>query len=412
VPVLARPLLPALLAASVLLAGCGLEDEGGGSVPQLGVRAGEEGGAAALGFPVTATKNTTRVGGADAVVDAAGVANAVFPATSAATRPKAVTLVDRDDWQAGVAASVLAGDPVGAPILFSDGEGVPPVTSDTLDRLNPPGAELARNAQLLLVGDEPQAAGRLRTFAIRADDPYALAAEIDKFSASARGEPSEDVIIASGERSEYAMPAAAWAAFSGDAVLYVKRDELPATTRQAIETHERPDIFILGPESVVGTEVEKQLGKLGRVRRIEGETPVESALAFTRFSGGGFGWGINQPGQVFTLANADRPQDAAASAALARNGVFAPLLLTDDAGELPGSLEDYLLDIQPGYEDDPKIQAGSNSFWILGDESAVSAETQGRIDELTELIPVDYGEPRRESRPRGPGRGRARRGSD
>jgi ell wall binding domain 2 (CWB2) len=409
----ARPLLPALLAACAILAGCGLDDDdSGGSVPQLGVRAGQENGARALGFPVTATKNTTRVAGGDAVADAAGVANAVFPATSAATRPKAVTLVDKDNWQAGVAASVLAGDPVGAPILFSDGDGMPPVTSDTLERLQPPGAELARNAQVLLVGDEPQAPGGRRTFAIRADDPYALAGEIDKFVASARGEPSEDVIVTSGERSDYAMPAAAWASFSGDSVLYVKRDELPAATRRALQTHERPDIFILGPESAVGSGVEKQLGDLGRVRRIEGDTPVESALAFTRFSGAGFGWGISQPGQVFTLANAERAQDAAASAALAHNGIFAPLLLTDDAGELPRPLEDYLLDIQPGYEDDPKIQAGSNYFWILGDEAAVSAETQGRIDELTELIPVDYGEPRRESQPAGPGRNRARPDND
>jgi hypothetical protein len=300
---------------------------------------------------------------------------------------------------------------VGAPVLFSDGEGLPPVTSDTLERLQPAGAELARNAQVLLVGDEPRPPRGRRTFAIRADDPYALAAEIDKFSAAARGEPSEDVIVASGESPEYAMPAAAWAAFAGDSVLYVRRNEIPAVTRRALETHERPDIFLLGPDSAVSAEVEDQLGQLGRVRRIEGDTPVDSALAFTRFTGGGFGWGVNQPGQVFTLANVDRTQDAAASAALAHNGIFAPLLLTDDADELPRPLEDFLLDIQPGYEDDPKIQAGSNYFWILGDESAVSAETQGRIDELTELIPVDYAEPQRGGG-RGAGRNRARPGTD
>ena len=64
-----------------------------------------------LGFPSTATKNTIRVGGGDAAADAAGVASAVFPATSDADRPTAVVLVDKDDWQAAVTAAVLAGPP-------------------------------------------------------------------------------------------------------------------------------------------------------------------------------------------------------------------------------------------------------------------------------------------------------------
>ena len=33
--------------------------------------------------------------------------------------------------------------------------------------------------------------------------------------------------------------------------------------------------------------------------------------------------------------------------------MFAPLLLTDDADTLPRALEGYLLDVQPGFEDDP-----------------------------------------------------------
>ena len=48
------------------------------------------------------------MGGADATADAAGVASAVFPATGNSNRPTAVVLVDKDDWQAGVTASVLA----------------------------------------------------------------------------------------------------------------------------------------------------------------------------------------------------------------------------------------------------------------------------------------------------------------
>jgi hypothetical protein len=67
--------------------------------------------------------------------------------------------------------------------------------------------------------------------------------------------------------------------------------------------------------------------------------------------------------------------------------VFAPLLLTDDSKQLPKPLEDYLLSVQPGYEDDPS-QAVYNRAWILGDDKAISVDEQARIDATTELIPV------------------------
>ena len=51
-----------------------------------------------LGFPSSATRNTIRVGGSDAVSDAAGVAGALYPATGDSDRPTAVVLVDQDDW--------------------------------------------------------------------------------------------------------------------------------------------------------------------------------------------------------------------------------------------------------------------------------------------------------------------------
>ena len=50
------------------------------------------------GFPALATKNTTRVPGADPVANAAGVALAVFPSTGGVDGALAVTLVDHDAW--------------------------------------------------------------------------------------------------------------------------------------------------------------------------------------------------------------------------------------------------------------------------------------------------------------------------
>jgi len=127
-----RPLL--LLLCALLLVACG---GGGGdeqttterTTPVVGGGGGDEegsgdaagGSGSELGFPGFATKNTTRVGGADAVATAAGVARAVFPARSKETRPAAVTLVDGKDWRAAISAAQLMSRPLRAPVLLSDG---------------------------------------------------------------------------------------------------------------------------------------------------------------------------------------------------------------------------------------------------------------------------------------------------
>ena len=381
--------LPSLLVACcALFAGCSIGDEEG-TPPQIGVKADDEEAAADLGFPVTATKNTTRVAGGDPLADVAGVANAVWPATSDTTRPKAVVLVDKDNWQGGIAASVFAGGSIGAPLLLSDGGDLPAVSSDTLERLDPGGADATKNAAVIRIGSRPPEPSGYKTTTIDGDDVYELAAEIDRFHAVATGEPSDDVIVASGERAEYAMPAAAMAARSGDAVVFASADDLPAPSVDALKRHEKPDVFILGPETVIGDEVARKIRPLARrVQRIDGPTPVQNAIEFARYQSGSFGWGAEVPGQNFTIASTSRPLDAVGAASLATNGVFAPLLLTDDPETLPRSLESYLLDVQPGFESDPRLSV-FNHVWLLGDDDTISVEQQGRIDEITALIPVE-----------------------
>src|SRR5688572_26201187 len=156
---------PATLALlCLLLAGCGGGDGGSKDQPSpqeraeqgtpvLGQTGDEEPAGPALGFPVFATKNTTRVGGADPVADAAAVAQAVHTSRSDDTRPGAVVLVDQDDWRAGIAASQLAAAPLHAPVLFTEGDELPEATADALDKLQPRGARQAGRAQVIRIGD-------------------------------------------------------------------------------------------------------------------------------------------------------------------------------------------------------------------------------------------------------------------
>ena len=373
--------------ASAALAGCSIGGGDGAGLPSAAPTASQSQVAAKLGFPAVATRNTVRVGGGDAVTDLAGTVTAVFPATSDATRPHAVVLVDKNDWQGAVAASVLNAAPLGAPILASDGGDLPAASADALNRLKPRGADLARDAQVIRVGPKPPAPSGLKSGKITGADPYATAAAVDRFFTAIRGKPSPHVIVASGEQAAYAMPAASWAARSGDSVLFTRRDVVPASTLQAIRAHDKPDIYVLGPESVISLTVEKQLKRLGTVRRVQGPTPVANAVALARYSRRGFGWGVTVPGYNFVLASTSRPLDAAAAATLATNGVFAPMLLTSSATNLPSDVSSYLLDVQPGYDRDPSSGV-YNRVWILGDVKTIPLSAQGRLDEITRLVPV------------------------
>ena len=104
-----------------------------------------------------ATKNTTRVAGADPVADAAGVALAVYPSAAPGTHPGAVTLAPTDDWQAAIAASVLMAPPIRAPMLLS-GSGVAAARRprDALAELAPTGSGAAGGAQVIRIGDVPE----------------------------------------------------------------------------------------------------------------------------------------------------------------------------------------------------------------------------------------------------------------
>jgi hypothetical protein len=393
-----RPLAALLVVALIALCGCsGLNEKKGnartGTAPaDISARSTSKSASAELGFPVTATRNTTRVAGADSVADVAGAVSAVFPATSSDNRPHAVAIVDKDDWQGAVAASVLMAQPLGIPVLLSSGGKLPAVTNDTLKRLKPTGSALAQNAQIIRIGDTAAQIPGYRTAIVPGTDPYEVAGGIDRFFSVARSKPTGDVVVTTGEQAGFAMPAAAWAARSGDSVLFVKQDVVPAFTRSALRRHDHPHIYVVGPASAISSGVLKSLGKYGSVTRIDGITPVQNSIAFTRYQRHGFGWGITTPGQNFTLASTTRPADAAGSAVLATSGVFAPLLVTDRADPLPSALQNYFLDVQPGYQANPNSGV-FNHVWILGDSNTVSVGAQGRLDTITELVPVQTQQP-------------------
>jgi hypothetical protein len=187
------------------------------------------------------------------------------------------------------------------------------------------------------------------------------------------------------------MPAAAWAARSGDPVFFAGKDELPDATAEALRRHRGKPVYLLGPESVISADVEREIERISPgVQRVSAEDPVENAITFARYTDSSFGWNINDPGHGIVLANAERPLDAAAGAALSASGKWGPLLVLQAPGTLPPELRSFLLDIKPGFEDDP-TRALYNHVWLLGDATAIGGKVQAEIDELAELAEVGAG---------------------
>lgn len=288
------------------------------------------------------------------------------------------------DWQSALAAAPLASPPFRAAFLMAN-DGIPDATSEALDRLNPTGVVGAQNVKRIRIGeaDDPGDASR-----INADNPAALADAIDQSRANAGARLTDSVVVVGTSDSAWAMPAAAWAARSGDPILYSDKDSLPEPTQAAIRRHGRPLIMLLAPESVVSKQVEAQLGALGAVIRITAANPSDASVAFARFRDGDRGWGLNDPGHGYLFINTGDEMNAAIAAPLSAAGSWAATLLTDSADKLPSGVDQYLRDVQPGYREDP-TRAVYNHGWLMGGTGSISQTEQAHIDRLLEIVPAN-----------------------
>lgn len=363
------------------------ETESGATGGQ-GVIAGHSNGP--LGFPSAATRNTTRISGSDPVDISMAAALAAYPTSGPGSPPAAVTIVDSTDWQSGVAAATLSALPVGAPILLAPSGTLSTTGTDTLAQLNPLGSPDTGENKVFTVGKVAPPSG-YEVKRIDGGDPASIAAGVAKEKANLVDGPPAAFVVVSSEAPEYATPAATWAARSGDVVLFTGKDSVPKATLDVIKdkANKNVPIFILGPTDVVSSKVVKQLDKAGStVERVGGDDPESAAVELVRYSSGLFGWNLTDPGHGYVLTRTDRPMDAIAATALSTGGTWPALLLTDSSEKLPEVVDDYLLDVKPGYETDP-TRAIVNHAWVIGDDSVISVDEQARLDDALELEIVE-----------------------
>jgi hypothetical protein len=68
------------------------------------------------------------------------------------------------------------------------------------------------------------------------------------------------------------------------------------------------------------------------------------------------------------------------------------LIVLSGPDQLDDTVNDYLLDIQPGYTKDP-VRGVYNHGWIVGDDQAIALPVQSQIDRLLEISPVNTRSP-------------------
>jgi len=343
-----------------------------------------------LGFPATATRNTTRIPGGNPVDISIAAAYAAYPVSGPGAPPAAVTIVDDRDWRAGTVAATLAARPIAAPILLAPSGKLSEDGRNALEQLNPSGAPETGENQVFTVGSVSPPGG-YRSERVTGGDPAALAVSVAELKSKLAGAPPENILVLSDEDPGYAGPVAAWLARSGNVALFTGRNEVPKATLDFLEAKEnaKVPVFVIGPTDAVSAEAYKQLDKASKsIERVDGKDPVMVSVELAKFYSGSFGWNLNDPGHGFSLARADRPMDGIAASALSTGGTWPALLLTDSVSELPAAVHEYLLDVKPGYDTDP-TRALYNHVWIIGDTSLINVDQQAKVDDAAELTPVE-----------------------
>jgi hypothetical protein len=372
------------------LFGTGGDETPAAPAPRIVLHKAKGQSASDLGFPAFATRNTTRIGGVDPIDDAAGAALAAYPSSGNVPGPAAVSMVSADSWQVGIAAASLTAPPIGAPVLLGGSDSVPTVTTEALDQLAPRGTKASGGAQLFAIGPVLPPKG-LKTTALKGSDPAKLAAAIAALRTRLVGAKPQHIVVASSTDPAYAMPAAAWAARSGDPVLFAGAGPPPVATLRAIHRYAGTPVYVLGPPSAVSDRAFSVIKKVAPdVKRVAGADPVANSIDFARYVDGTFGWNINDPGHGLVIASVARPLDAAAAAALSATGTWGPMLVTTSSSTLPPALRSYLQDLKPGYVNDP-TRAVYNHVWVIGDSGTISVDLQAQVDDLAELVKIGSG---------------------
>jgi hypothetical protein len=215
---------------------------------------------------------------------------------------------------------------------------------------------------------------------LRDSDPAKLSGKLVPFRGGWAHSYSSNVVVVSSDARDYALPAAAWSAYSGDTIVFVSRRGVPRATAALLVqreklTLEKPSMYVVGPRSVIPDPVLVKLRAFGRVTRLPGSDPASAAVGLARFKDRrtGFGWGLAKGPATVSVVNPRDWGNAVAALNYSAAGPQAPVLLTSAAGDIPASVTKYLAGVrgaQPG------------QAFVFGDDGSIPSRVVGELDAL------------------------------
>lgn len=329
------------------------------------------------------TLNTTRICGRDAVDFSVEISKIGF----SSMKPNAVILVNKNEIFDGIAAAPLVHFPINSPILLTDGYNLSSETMSEIQRLAPKGYN---GIQVFIVGNilknievQLQLAGfTYKTISGR--NHYETSCKVP-----AERRDFKNILIMSGEDYSEGIVTSYWSAHHGDPILFVRKNDIPACTLDAIKNSKDISLYIVGSTKTVGTAVEEELSKLPNIKqlvRINGSSPAEISVNFTKYKSrdGEFGWGRNyRDGHAFSFGTLNNPMEITSSVILAHMGKHAPLLIIN-RDDIPLLTIDYLKEVKPLPPKDMPRPPFMHGF-ILGNTFDIAYETQLKIDDTISL---------------------------
>jgi hypothetical protein len=301
-----------------------------------------------------------------------------------AHQPRGLVLTPEDDWRQAAVAAQFAADPLDGAVLPTAGAYLQAGPLDLVRRLTPTGFPRAQGLQALLLGRagddvlSPLQARGLHLTEIGAKDAAELALKLVPFRGGWAHVYSDEVVIASSQARDYALPAAAWSAYSGDSLAFVTRRSVPNSTRQLLVQRQKlrlqkPTMYVIGPPDAISDGVIRELRAYGSVKRVAGTTPVTTAIALARYKDPktGFGWGLKHGPASVSVINRHRWGDVFGVIALAGAGPQAALLLTDNAASAPPEVIRYLRQLRT---------SGPSQAFVVGSEDAVAPAQFTELD--------------------------------
>lgn len=180
------------------------------------------------------------------------------------------------------------------------------------------------------------------------------------------------------------MVAPKYAMHQGIPVLLTKRMDIPAPVQHFFRSHPEMNVYIVGSESTISTDVERSLHRLteGKVVRISGKSPYEISVAFSKFFDPetGIGWNRQEKGQgdAFSFVNRKDWRLAIVSGLFYHLGKHAPLLLTRTKA-IPDVVKDYLLFLRPAMKRPPRPPFMHG--FVFGNFDSITYQSQIEIEE-------------------------------